>query len=320
MHSTRREFLDDFLSFVGELNDTNARSVASRLLNQAITAIWLKHPFREYRSPVPFQLTLAVNQARYSLPDYVGRLGPGKVRNATKNGAILEQAQTGAIEAHYPSIGTSAETASTPRLCDLVGVSGVHTQPAVAGDALEVLSDSAADIDVVAAIAGDDSTGRWTRNQVTLNGVTPVAIGTWSFVDEFGKSYQASATPVTDLTTSRGTITLRRVSDQQEHQKLFTQEAAHEHPIFLVYPKPSAADTLLLPVIRKPKRLLRDADAIAPMWEPAIWEEMLIQWQVNSGELSAAQMLTLPRPALIDLVAFDNQQRGPSSVTPYGGW
>lgn len=319
MHNTRREFLDDFLSFVGELADTNARSVAARLLNQAITRIWLQHPFREYRSPVPLQLALVVNQARYSLPDYVGRIGPGQVRNATQGGRRLTQMRQGSLETEHPELGTTLERSGSPSQWDFAGVSGVHTQPAVAGDALEVLSSDAADTDVVVAIAGDDSTGRWNRNQVTLNGVNPVAIGTWSFVDEFGKSYVATVTPVTDLTSSRGTITLRKAAGAAELQKLFTQESAHEHPIFLVYQKPSAADTLLLPVIRKPKRLLRDADPIAPMWDPAIWEEMLIQWMVNTGDMPLAQSLQAPRPALRDLVAFDNEQKGPSSTTPFGG-
>lgn len=319
MQSTRREFLDDFLGFVGELADPNARSVAARLLNQSITKIWMQHPFREYRSPVPFQLTLTTNQARYSLPDYVGRLGPGRVRNASQGGRALEPVGRGDLELLHSEIGTTSETSGPSRQYELVGVSGVHTQPVVTGDALEVVSDNVADLDVVVAIAGDDSTGRWTRNQVTLNGTTAVAIGTWSFVDEFGKSYQQTATAVTDWTTSRGTVTLRKVAGAVELQKLFTQESAHEHPIFLVYPKPSAADTLLLPVMRKPKRLFRDADPLPSLWDPAIWEEMLVQWSVNTGELPAIQALQLPRPALRDLVAFDNEQRGPATRVPFGG-
>lgn len=321
MQETRRDFLDEFLAYVGELSDANARTVASRVLNNAITTIWLKHPWREYRSPVPFQLTLTVNQARYSLPDYVGRIGPGRVRNASRNGAKLAQVRTGDLEVRHGDIGTSAEVAGWPREWDVVGVSGVHTQPAVAGDALEVVSDNAADIDVVVSIAGDDSSGRWTRNQVTCNGTNAVAIGTWAFVDEFAKAYVNTATPVTEFTSSRGTVTLRKVVGQVELQKLFTQESAHEHPVFLVYPKPIAADTLLLPVLRRPKRLLRDADPLPALWAPAVWEEMIVQWQINTGELPLALSAQVPRPALIDLVSFDNQQRGPSTTAPFGdGW
>lgn len=318
MHSTRRDFLDDFMSFVGEKNDDESRAVAARVLNRASTAIWLKHSFREYRSPVPFQLTLTINQARYSLPDYVGRIGPGKVRNASNNGQILTQRVEGDTEWLHPSQGTSAEVADRPSEFELAGVSGVHTQPAVAGDALEVLSSDAGDTDIYVAMAGDDSSGRWTRNQITLNGTTAVAIGTWSFLDEFGKAYLPTAEPETDLTSSRGTITLRKTSDATELQKLFTQEASHEHPIFTVYPKPSAADTLLIPVIRKPKRFVFDGDPIPDLWDPALWEECLILWAVNRGEMKIAEAVRTPRPAFLDLVCFDNEQRGRAATIPFG--
>lgn len=318
MHSTRRDFLDDFLSFVGEKNDSDARAVAARVLNRAMTSIWMKHPFREYRSPVPFQLTLVANQARYSLPDYFGRVGPGDVRNATRNGKRLTQRRDGDSERWHPEQGTSFETAGYPSEYETVGVSGVHTQPASTGDALEVLSSSASDTDIICSINGDDTNGRWTRQQVTLTGTTPVAIGTWSFVDEFGKAYLSTSDPVTDLTSSRGTITLRKTSDATELQKLYTQEASHEHTIFTVYPKPAAADTLLIPVLRKPKRFVNDADPIPDLWDPALWEEAQIQWAINRGELSLGEAVRLPRPALIDLVSFDNEQRGPSRTVPFG--
>lgn len=319
MHSTRRDFLDDFLSFVGEKNDLEARAVAARVLNRAMTAIWLKHPFREYRSPVPLRLTLTVNQARYSLPDYVGRIGPGQVRNATRNGRPLTPRVDGDTEAYRPNQGTAAEVAGPPTEYEFAGVSGVHTQPASTGDALEVVSDNAADVDILAAIAGDDSTGRWTRNQVRLTGIVAVAIGTWSYLDEFGKAYLSTATPATDLLSSRGTITLRKVAGATELQKLFAQEASHEHPIFAVYPKPSSADVLLLPVMRKPKRFVHDADPIPDLWDPALWEEALIQWAVNRNEMKLAEAIAVPRPAFRDLAMFDNEQRGRAASVPFGG-
>jgi hypothetical protein len=312
VHSTRREFLDDFLQFVGEKDDANARILAGRLLNQAVTEIWLKHPWRVYRSSVPLKLTLTINQARYALPDYVGRVGPGRCRNSTRGGCIINQVPTGQLDQRDPVHDTSSEQAGAPREWDLVGGCGVATQPLPAGEALEVLSDNAADTDVVVAIAGDDSTGAWTRNQVTLNGPNAVPIGTWSFVDDFGKSYQASSTPVTDLTTSRGTVTLRKATDHTTVlQRLFAQESAREHPIFVVYPKPFAADTLLLPIIRKPKRLLQDADPIPDLWDPMVWEEMLVQWMVNTGDLTLAAAMQLPRPKFLEMVSFDNLQDGP---------
>lgn len=317
MHKSRREFLDDFLSFVGESADDTARNVAERLLNRSLTTIWLKKPWRQFRSPVPFQLTLTVNQSRYALPDYFGRVGPGAVRNLTRGGSIVHPMPDGGNDIDYPESGTTSETAGQPARYEIVGVCGVYTQPASTGDALEVVSDNVSDTDVVVAISGDDASGRWTRNQVTLTGTTAVAIGTWAFVDELGKAYQASATPVTELTSSRGTVTLRKVTGGTVLQTLFAQESSKEHPVFTLVPKPVAADVLAIPILRRPKRLFHDADVIPDLWEPVVWEEMVIGWQVNTGDLSLAESLNLPRPAYIDLVAFDNASKGPSRTRPY---
>lgn len=319
MHKSRREFLDDFVAFVGEGADTQARDLAERQLNRSLTALWLKHPWRQYRSPVPFQLTLTVNQSRYALPDYFGRFGPGEVRNLSRSGAIVHRLAAGEQDERHIVAGTSVEAAGIVQDCDLVGVCGVSTQPVSTGDALEVVSSDVLDIDVVVAIAGDDASARWTRNQVTLNGTTPVQIGTWAFVDEFAKAYQASSTPATELTSSRGTVTLRKTAGGAVLQTLFAQESAKEHQVLVVFPKPSAADVLAIPILRRPKRLFHDADPIADLWEPALWEDMLIQWHVNGGELTLPQAASTPRPALIDLVAFDNEQGGRSRTRPFRG-
>jgi hypothetical protein len=317
MHLSQRELLDDFMTFVGESGDTAARAIAARALNRALTVIWMRHPWAIFRSPVPFQLTLVVNQSRYSLPDYFGRVGPGKIRNMTRGGCPLEPRQPGGLDRDYPWYGTTQEQAGLPMTWEIAGMSGVHTQPAVTGDPLEVVSDGVGDTDIVCAIAGDDGNGNWTRNQVTLNGTSAVSIGTWAYVDEFAKAYQASSTPSTDLTSSRGNVTLRKVSGLTELQKLFSQETAREHAILTLYPKPSTADVLAIPVVRRPKRLLHDADSIPDLWEPAVWEEMLIQWAVNKGDISLAAAAGAPRPALIDLIAEDNRTKPTPHTRPY---
>lgn len=317
MHKSQRELLDDFLDFVGEKGDANARTTAARVVNRALTTIWLKRAWAIYRSPVPFTMALVVNQARYSLPDYFGRVGPGQPRNITQGGAPLLPRQPGGLENDFPWMGTTQEVAGQSRWYEVTGMSGAHTQPAVTGDALEVVSSSVSDVDIVVAIAGDDSNGNWTRNQITLNGTTAVAIGTWSFVDECAKAYVNTATPATDQTSSRGNVTLRKVSDQTEIQKLFPQESSREHAIFTVYPKPSTADTIAIPVIRRPKRLFHDADSIPDLWEPAIFEEMSMQWAVNRGELSEAQANAMPRPALLDLICHENAITPTKRVKPY---
>lgn len=322
MQKTRRELLDDFVQFMGESEDVEARNTAERVLNRAVLGIWLKHAFQEFRSPVPFELTCVVNQMRYALPDYFGRVGPGHhLRNLTRGGRPIAPRQAGDLAGDFPSTGTTSEQASSPIAYEVAGVCGVHTQPASTGQALEVVSSDAADTDVVVAIAGDDSFGRWTRNQVTLTGTTAVAIGTWAFVDEFGKAYPASVTPATELTSSRGTVTLRRVSDAAELQRLFPQESAHEHAVLALYPKPNAADVIAIPVIRKPKRLFQDADVLPWTWEAAIWEAMTIEWGVNTGEIPKVQAGSVPRPALVDLICYDNEtaRAGASYTVPFGG-
>lgn len=317
MHKSQRELLDDLLDFVGEAADAGARSTAKRVLNRALTSIWLKRDWSIFRSPVPFTMALVASQARYSMPDYFGRIGPGIPRNITKGGTPINPLQPGQLEVDYPWAGTTTEVPGAPRNYEITGMSGTHTQPLSSGEALQVLSDSAADIDIVCAITGDDANGNWTRNQVTLTGLTPVSIGTWAFVDEFAKAYVNTATPATDLTSSRGNVTLRKTSDATELQKLFPQESSREHAILTLYPKPNAADTLAIPVIRRPKRLFHDADPVPDLWEPALFEEFIMQWRVNTGEINAAEAGAAPRPALNDLIAHENASKPRMHVRPY---
>ena len=45
------------------------------------------------------------------------------------------------------------------------------------------------------------------------------------------------------------------------------QESAKEHNVLTVYPTPASADVLAVPIIRRPKRLLHDADTALPEGE-----------------------------------------------------
>lgn len=314
MQQTRREFLDEFLGFVGELGDDDARDVAEQTANRVIQAIWTKYPWSMFVSPAQLQLTLAVNQRGYALPDHFGRFGKGKVRNLTQ-GCPLTLRDLELIREDHPDQGTTREIAGQPELYCLSGMTGVSRQPLVAGDPLEVLSDNAADVDVVVEVAGDDATGRWTRNQVTLNGTTPIAIGTWSYIDEFSKAYPDDVEPDTPRTSSRGNVTLRKVAGAVALESLFSAESSREHRLFTVYPKPNAADVLGIPFLRRPKRLLHDADLIPLNWGPAIFEEMLLQWRTNTGEVPADG--TIPRPALNDLIALENASMSRRTTRPF---
>lgn len=320
MHTTRRDFLDGFLKFVGEYGDAAAYSLAGQELNRAMTRLWLMHPWRAFRLSTPYTLTLVANTSRYALQDWVGRIGPGNViRNLTRGGAWIVRSQDGQLLEQFPSAGTTDEIPGTPAAWELAGVCGVHTQVASTGEALEVVSDSALDVDIYATVTGQDATGRWQRNQVLLTGAVAVAIGTWTYVDEFAKAYGSASTPATESTSSRGNVTLRKVAGAVERQKLFPQESAREHPVLTLFPKPDAADTIAIPVIRKAKRLFHDSDPVPDLWEPAIFEDMLIYWKLNTEESSLESAGRAPRPALRELLATDNEERGPSYTVPYMG-
>jgi hypothetical protein len=315
MLKTRREALDEFLGFVGEDGDTTARNVAERALVRAVEAIWQKHPWRDFQSPAPLELTLVVNQRSYAMPEFFGRLGQGQVRNLTR-GTILTPLDTEDAQALFPSAGTSLEVAGTPCRYELGGIVGVRRQPDVDGEALEVVSSSDTDTTVLVSIEGADANGNERRHQVTLTGTTPISVGTWSWVDSIGKSYPTGTDPTTEFTSSVGSVTLNITSSDTVLQTLFPEESAREHRMITVYPKPSETDTIAVPVMRRPKRLLYDADPLPNDWWNAIFEEMLIQWRVNTGDLAVDSVV--PRPHLVDLVCNDNANRPRRTVRPFG--
>lgn len=316
MMKSRKEAIDEFLKFVGEYGDAVARSIAHHTLNRAIEVIWQKRMWRDFQSPSPLELTLVANQRNYALPDFFGRLGPGKVRNLTRGGVLLPL-DTNQAQELFPTAGTTLEAAGISTRYEIGGTVGVQRQPDVAGEALEVLSSSAADIAVVVAIEGADASGNERRVQVTLAGAASVAIGTWSYVDSIGKGYPAGTEPTNEFTSSEGTVTLRKVATPSfVLQQLFPEESAREHRIITFYPKPSIADVIAIPVLRRPKRMLFDADPLPNDWWNAIFEEMQIQWRTNTGELAVDSVV--PRPHLLDLIAEDIANGPRPMIRPFG--
>lgn len=306
---TRREFLDDFLKFVTEPEDADARDVAERLLNQAILQIWLKHPFRQFRAPSLFQVTTVAGTRSYALPDWFGRVAPrGTAVNLTTGGR-LSPLDDATLRAEDPTAGTSFEQQGEPEAFYLGGMSGLQTEPAAAGNALEVISDNVADIDVKFSIEGIDANNQQARTQVTLNGTTAVPLGTWKPpIMSAGKSYPASITPPTEFTSSRGTVSVRIVGGATL-LRLLADEGTKQFQLVSFYTLPNAAYSIGIPILLAPPKLLNDADPLPTAWDAAIWEEMLIQWRVNTGELPIGG--NVARPCFLDLVAFDNAQ-GPS--------
>lgn len=312
MQTTRRQHLDDFLAFVGEPDDDDARNVAERLLNQAIDSIYMRHPFRQFRSPTAYEITTVANTRSYALPPWFGRLLPRTPAFNLTRQSYLDPIDEIAARQDDPAIGTSAETAGLPSGFYIGGTSALETEVATTGTALEAVSDNAADTDIALSIEGHDSTGRVKRTKVTLTGLIAVALGTWTPpVMRVGKSYPAGSTPATEFTSSRGTVTIRAASAGATYLTLSNDEDAAEHLMVTLVRKPDAVYTIALPFLQAPRRIMYDSDPLPQWWGPAIFERMLHLWRVNTGEIATLE--ALPMPEFVNLVAWDNAMGPPPS-------
>jgi hypothetical protein len=308
MMQTRRELLDELLDFVGHGDDSGARDSAELILNRCLQRLWMKRAWRQFQNPNPYQLTTVSGTRAYSLPAHFGRTtgNDGMIRNLT-TGAWLTPISKEDLDEQNPGAGTTFDLIGQPEQYCLFGTQPVATQPSVAGDALEVVSDSALDVAVRVEVSGITSTGEWDRQQVTLTGTAPVAIGTWkNQLDGFSKAYPDGTAPTTELTSSEGTVSLRKVSDATVLGRLLPYEAAREHQAIIFDPTPDAVYSIMVPFMRGVQRLYRDADPIPANWGPALFEEMEIEWQVEAGDLSRAAAMQLPRPCFVDLICFEN--------------
>jgi hypothetical protein len=332
MNENRREFVDRLLTFMGELNDPNARTVAEQLLNHAILAIWMKHPFRSFFMPDPYVLTTEAGTRAYILPSYFGRIASRDqaVRNLT-TGSWIGPVEGEDLYHRYPEAGSAVDTArGDPSMYQIAGVVGVSKQVSSAGVALEVVSDSATDTDNLdAVIEGLDNDGVYTQSVIAVNGTTPVAAGTWTYVQHFSKGWNQETEPPTSAQalsgalpyrSSRGSITLRRVTVGTVYQTLLPHESMREHSTVTFWRTPHAAQSISVPILRLPRRLVNDADPLPSMWGPALFEESRILWATNTGELRASEASTIFRPHLVDLVSWDNELRsgGRSHTVPFG--
>lgn len=320
---TRRELVDRLLRFAGEsLTDADARAIGEDACANAVFSIWLKHPFQEFTMPGDLRLATVAAQSTYILPPYFGRIArkDGIVRNLTTGVKIYPITQQD-LEDRYPDIDSAVDTTtSDPQHYSIAGKVGVSAQVATAGELLEVVSDNAADVDVLATIEGL-SGGEWTTTQVTLTGTAPVALGTWTYVQTCSKSYPSGTTPATALTSSRGTVTFRKIAGPVTRQTLLPVEASREQYQFRLHQTPQRVQTIGIPVIRLPRRLFHDGDVIPSMWGPAVFESMHIYFSVNRGEISEAQAEALPRPEFASLVGYDNELKPATSLRkkPFGG-
>jgi hypothetical protein len=320
MIRTRRELLDQFVEFMGEANDPVARALAENLLDRALETIWQQRTWRQFVMPTPYSLTTVAGTALYALPPYFGRVSgkDGKIRNLS-TGALVQSIELELLQEMYPSQGTTLEVAGAPQFYALAGTVGVSVQPPATDQAVEAYSSSAADTQVVVEVSGLGGAGAYRRTQVTLTGAQPVALGTWSQILTFSKTYPSGIAPTTPDTTSEGEVYLRTVVGQVALQTLMAIESARAHVGLVLYPKPSQAWTYAVPIYRRPWALSKDADVLPDHWDPALLEEMTIQWRVNSGELSADGANAAMRPKLIDLVCFENLAAPRPVVRPFHG-
>lgn len=318
MQLTRKEALDEFLRFVNEFGDDESRILAGDALNRSIESIWQQHHWRDFQSPDPMELTLVANQRSYPMPDYFGREGLGRVRNLTR-GRVIDAIDSDQADEWYPTRGTTLEQPGSPRHYLPGGIVGVRRQPLVTGEACEIRSSTADDTtNIRVTIVGADENGDMRREQITPNGTTAVDAGTWSYIDEFGKSYRDGVEPTTAGTSSAGTLTLRTVAGVVL-QQLFAVESAREHRIFTFLPKPNAADVIAIPVMRRPPRLRFDSDPFPADWWNAIFEDLLITWRVNTGEIALDSVVPMAaRPSVLKLIGTDNANKPRPTIRPFG--
>ncbi len=319
MITTRKEALDDFLNWVAEGGDSVARDLAERALNRAVLAIWLKRAWTQFRALAPYEFTTTPGVRAYVLPRQFGRMSTqdGSIRNLTRGTRLYPADQPGLDEIDATA-GTSLEQPGSPKLYLINSTSPVTVQPAAGGEACEVVSSSGGDVAVRVYIDGFDASGVSARAQVTLTGTSPVAVGTWSRIVEFGKSYPEGTDPTTELQSSEGAVTLRTTGGTVL-QTLAPDEAAVDLPVLTLYPKPDAAETYAIPYLAAPRRMLHDADPLPRFWGNAVFEEMQVQWRVNGGDLASDAQV--PRPHLVDLIALENANRVPVTRyrRPFGG-
>lgn len=305
---SRRELVDRFLRYMGESrSDPVALALANDLVAVAVRTIWLAHPFTDFVLAVDPTITLVAGQAFYTLPTSFGRIAKkdGCLRNLTTGGKLFPITPIN-LEERHPEVGSVMDTGrNSPTHYTLSGRVGVTSQVLSTGEALEVVSTDAADLDVVLEIEGLYSDGEWRTLQVTLNGTTAVPLNTWLYVQTVGKAATVALT--TPLTSSRGDVVVRRVAGATTIVRLLPVEASRELMQLRFWPTPDAAATIAVPTLRLPRRIYQDADPLPQMWGDAIFEDMQIEWRKQGGELYDSEAAALPRPKLLQLIGWDNE-------------
>lgn len=307
MQTSRRVLLDDFLKFIGSDGDVRKRNQAERMLNRVLEKIWMLRGWKVFIDPTVWEITTVLNTREYALPDHFGRVSGNNrtLRNLT-TGRQITPVDRSELEAEDPTTGSTLEIAGVPTRYFIAGTTPVQTQPASTGEALEVLSSNAADTTVRVFIEGLTATNLVAQTQVTLNGTTAVALGTWARVLKLGKSYPEGTDPTTELTSSVGSVTLRKAVAGATLQILAPWQDAREHQTLVLSPKPDGVYKVGLPIFRAIEAVFNDADPLPPLWTNAVFDGMTHFWRVGDHDIS--EDTSGLWPSLKELIEYDNAQ------------
>lgn len=308
MQISRRILLDDFLKFVNAYGDTAKRDQAKALLNRVLEKIWMLRGWECFIDPTVWEFDTTASVRDYALPDHFGRVsGENRIIRNLTNAQQIYPADRNDIEAEDPTVGTSLEVPGQPTRYTIQGTTPVQTQPASTGEALEVVSDNASDTSARVFISGLTTSNLVAQREETLNGTTAVAVGTWARILKFGKAYPEGSTPTTALTSSRGNVTLRKVSDATQLQILASWQDAREHQTIALTPIPASVYTIGVPILRAIEPTFYDSDPMPPNWTNAVFDGLVHFWRVGDHDVSEDGSGMWP--SLKELIEHDNALR-----------
>ena len=214
----------------------------------------------------------------------------------------------------YPLAGTTLEIRGAPLWFTISGTIGVKKQPSGPPWPLFYLwSTSELDIDVMVSVVGmRENETDLIVDTIQLAGQTVKFLPFYTYIQSITKAFPAIAVPPVELTLSRGDIQFAYNPPGgplplQPFMQLRPWESGRDYRQVIFWPTPAQAETVRMPYIRRPLKLTQDSDGLPDGWWPAIFEEMVIGWRVQNGEVAIDA--NIPRPCLRDLVSFENQTR-----------
>jgi hypothetical protein len=228
--------------------DSSVRTRIRRFINRWQHQILTRPGFTRLLRDGQTTFTTTASQAVYGMPDAIGRIDGITCPSQDMVLAQRDLSWLRRVDPGLKAIGGPAE-AYIP-----IGHSAVLRQPAVAGNALYVVSSSAADTTQTVTvrsvgIEGSEYLGSVITTTVTLNGTTPVQVTT------FGISEVASGGFVLN-TTAAGVVSLTDVSGGPTLSKIFPGKLFARYFQFRLWPTPTAALTYTVDYTRSVDNIL----------------------------------------------------------------